>query len=72
MPSVTGPDPHSSPPRYYGLPPLVNLAALEREIIAVMSAGTVVTVNLGGPADNGVAVLNGAVVLRGALPGHSA
>jgi hypothetical protein len=40
----------------------VNLAALETEIIAVMSAGTVVTVNLGGPADNGVAVLNGAAL----------
>ena len=72
VPSVTGPDPHGSPPGYYGLPPLVNLAALEAEITAAMSGGTVVTVDLGGPADDGVAVLNGAalsfVVLCPATP----
>jgi len=72
--AVTGPDPHGSPPRFYGLPPLVNLAALEAEITAAMSGGTVVTVDLPGPSQNGVAVLNGAalsfVVLCPATP-HS-
>ena len=57
MPSVTGPDPHGSPPRSYGLPPLVNLAALEAEITAAMSGGTVVTVDLPGPSQNGAPAL---------------
>jgi hypothetical protein len=74
VPSATGPDPHSSPPRYYALPPLSNLAALEAEITAAMSGGTVLTVDLAGPTDNGAVVLNGAalsfVVLCPATP-HS-
>ena len=72
VPSATGPDPHSSPPRYYGLTPLANLAALEAEITAAMSGGTFVTVGLAGPTDNGIVVLNGAalsfVVLCPATP----
>ena len=72
VPSATGPDPHSSPPRYYWLPPLVNLPALEAQITAAMSGGTTVTVDLPGLADNGLAVLNGAalsfVVLCPATP----
>lgn len=74
VPSATGPDPHSNPPRYYSLPPLVNLAALEAEISAAMSAGTFVTVALPSMSGNAVAVLNGAalsfVVLCPATP-HS-
>ena len=52
----------------------MNLAALEAEITAAISGGTVVTVDLPGPSQNGVAVLNGAalsfVVLCPATP-HS-
>ena len=40
--------------------PLADLAALEAEIAAAMSAGTFVTVDLTGPANTGVVVLNGA------------
>jgi hypothetical protein len=47
---------------------------LEAEITAAMSGGTVLTVDLAGPTDNGAVVLNGAalsfVVLCPATP-HS-
>jgi hypothetical protein len=59
VPSTTGPDPHSNPPRYYLLPPSADLAALEADITAAMSGGTFVTVDITGPVDPGVVVLNG-------------
>jgi len=59
VPSTTGPDPHSSPPRYYQLASSENLEALRVKIIAAMSGGTFVTVDVTGPADTGVIVLNG-------------
>ena len=46
----------------YLLPPSADLAALEAEIAAAMSAGTFVTVDLTGPANTGVVVLNGAAL----------
>lgn len=74
VPSTTGPDPHSNPPRYYLLPPSVDLAAVEAEITAAMSGGIFVTVDVTGPADPGVVVLNGGalsfVVLCPASPGR--
>ena len=63
LPSVTGPDPHSSPQRYYTLPLSVDLAGLEADILAAMTGGTLVTVEVTGPVAAGFAVLNG-----GALP----
>ncbi|HUL26920.1 MAG TPA: hypothetical protein VLW44_14245 [Streptosporangiaceae bacterium] len=72
VPSATGPDLHSNPKRYYLLPPLADLAALEQQITAAMSGGTFVTIELTGPANTGVLVLNGAalsfVVLCPATP----
>jgi hypothetical protein len=44
------------------LPPSADLAALETEIAAAMSAGTFVTVDLTGPANTGGVVLNGAAL----------
>ena len=60
--STTGPDPHSNPPRYYLLPMSTDLAALEAEITAAMTGGTLVTVDFTGPADPGVVLLNGAAL----------
>jgi hypothetical protein len=54
--------PGGSGPLRYGLPPSADLAALEAEIAAEMSAGTFVTVDLTGPANTGVVVLNGAAL----------
>jgi hypothetical protein len=61
VPSTTGPDLHSNPPRYYLLPPFTDLEVLEAEITTAMSGGTV-TVDFTGPADPGVIVLNGAAL----------
>ena len=73
VPSTTGPDPHSNPPRYYLLPGSVDRAALEAEITAAMSRGTFLPVDVTGPAGTGVVVLNGGalpfVVLCPASPG---
>jgi hypothetical protein len=60
--SATGPDPHNNPPRYYLLPQSADLAEVEAQIIAAMSAGTIFTVDFTGPADPGVVVLNGGAV----------
>ncbi len=73
VPSATGPDPHSNPPRYYVLPRSADLAALETQIAAAMSEGTILSVDFTGPADPGVVVINGAsvsfAVLCPATPG---
>jgi hypothetical protein len=73
VPSPTGPDPHSNPPRYYVLPPSADLGDLEAKITAAMGDRTTVTVDFTGPADPGVIVLNGGalsfVVLCPRTPG---
>lgn len=73
VPSQTGPDPHSNPPRYYLLPRSTDLGELEAEITAAMGGRTTVTVDFTGPADPGVIVLNGGalsfVVLCPRTPG---
>lgn len=62
VPSTTGPDPHSNPPRYYQLDRSEDLQALRAKITAAMSGGTFITVNVTGRADTGVVVLNGAAL----------
>ena len=62
VPSPTGPDPHSNPQRYYLLPRSVDLAQLEADITAAMVDGSLVTVEVSGPAGTGIVVLNGAAV----------
>jgi len=59
VPSVTGPDHNSHPQRHYRLAPSADVAALQAQIIAAMSAGTFVTVPLAG---DGTIVLNGATL----------
>jgi hypothetical protein len=49
-------------PNRYPLSPVTDLAALESEITAAMSAGTVITVDLTVVAYRGVLVLNGAAL----------
>jgi hypothetical protein len=58
LPSATGPDVHSNPPNFYTLPSAVDLAALQVDIIAAMTGGTFLTVNLTA----GVVVIDGATV----------
>jgi hypothetical protein len=57
LPSPIGPDVHSIPPNFYPIPG-VDLAALKAEIIAAMTGGTFLTMNVTG----GVVVINGAEV----------
>jgi hypothetical protein len=62
VPSTTGPDPHSNPARYYLLPTSTDLDALEKQIMAAMSGGTMVSIDFTGPDQAGVVVLNGAAL----------
>jgi hypothetical protein len=58
VPSPTGPNVHSIPPNLYTLASAVDRAALQADIIAAMTNGTFLTVNVTG----GVVVINGAAV----------
>ena len=58
VPSPNGPDVHSNPPNFYTLPSAVDLAALQADIIAAMTGGTFLTVNV----TQGVVVINGVTV----------
>jgi hypothetical protein len=58
VPSAIGPDVHSNPSNFYALPNAVDLAALQADIIAAMTDGTFLTVDL----TSGVIVINGAAV----------
>jgi hypothetical protein len=57
VPTVTAP---GSAPSGYLLPPDTDLAGLERQIVAAMAQGSVVSVPLSAPPGIGVLVLSGA------------